>query len=253
MIATDPVETLEHLAYEAWPAEDVESLRGWRLRAMRGVTRRANSVWTFEGERGGSLEARIERVEQWYAARGLAPTFQITGRSSPEGLDAVLAQRGYAVDAPVSIQVAATDDVLAHGGEGDAVVARTWSGAWFEISGHRGRFAEVTDIYRGLLQRIGTSARFALARVEGQAVAVGLGVVGKGWMGVFSMLTLPSVRRRGAARAVLRGLAMAAREEGLGSLYLQVERSNPAAIALYEAASFRELYGYHYRLLAPRP
>jgi len=58
---------------------------------------------------------------------------------------------------------------------------------------------------------------------------------------------LPAARRRGAARAVLAALAADAREEGVEGLYLQVERSNAAAIALYASASFRELYGYHYR------
>ena len=246
----DPVDTLERCAYDAWPAEEVERLRGWRLRAMRGVTRRANSVWTFEGVSDGSLLQRIDRVEAWYAARALAPTFQVTDRSRPEGLEALLAQRGYAIDAPVSIQIARVDDVLASGGSGDALVTRTWSDEWFEISAFRGRFAKVADTYRDLLVRIGTRARFALARIDGQPVAVGLGVLGAGWMGVFSMLTLPSARRRGAARAVLRALAATAREEGIDALYLQVERSNAAAMALYAAASFRELYGYHYRVRA---
>ena len=245
----DRIETLERCAFDAWPAEEVEALSGWRLRAMRGVSRRANSVWTFEGALDGSLEERIERVEAWYAARGLAPTFQVTKRSRPEGLDALLAQRGYAVDAPVSIQVARTDDVLARGGD-SALVERTCVPEWFEISAHRGRFAKVAGTYRGLLDRIGSSGRFALARIDGQPAAVGLGVVSARWMGVFSMLTLPSARRRGAAGAVLRGLAATAREEGIDALYLQVERDNAAAIALYAAASFRELYGYHYRVRA---
>jgi ribosomal protein S18 acetylase RimI-like enzyme len=247
LAGVDPVDVLERCAYDAWPAEEVERLRGWRLRAMRGVTRRANSVWTFEGT-PDSLQQRIDRVEVWYAAHRLAPTFQITDRSRPEGLDAALAKRGYAIDAPVSIQIARADDVLARGASDDALVTRTWSDEWFEISALRGRFATVADTYRGLLERIGTSARFALARIDGQPAAVGLGVAGAGWMGVFSMLTLPSARRRGAARAVLGALAATARQEGIDALYLQVERSNAAAMALYAAASFRELYGYHYRV-----
>jgi ribosomal protein S18 acetylase RimI-like enzyme len=244
----DRIEKLERCAYDAWPAEEVETLCGWRLRAMRGVTRRANSVWTFEGAPDGPIEQRIDGVEAWYAARGLAPTFQITNRSRPEGLDALLAERSYAIDAPVSIQIARADEVLARGNGGHALVTRTWSDEWFGISGLGGRFAQVADTYRGLLERIGTSARFALARFAGDPVAVGLGVAGAGWFGVFSMLTLPSARRRGAARAVLGALAAAAREEGIDALYLQVERSNAAAMALYAAASFRELYGYHYRV-----
>jgi N-acetylglutamate synthase len=249
----DPVETLELCAYDAWPAEEVESLAGWRLRAMRGVTRRANSVWTFEATGDMSMDRRIDQAEVWYASRGLAATFQVTDRARPEGLDAALAQRRYAIDAPVSIQVAATADVRAVLAPGDASVTRTCSAEWFEISAHRGRFAKVPEIYRGLLERIGPAARFALARVDGQPAAVVLGVVARERMGIFSMLTLPCGRRRGAGRAVLAALAATAHEEGVEALYLQVERDNAPAIALYAAASFRELYGYHYRVAPDVP
>ncbi len=258
----DPIEDIEHCAFEAWPAEEVERLDGWRLRAMHGVSRRANAVWTFEATGQASLEERIERVEAWYVARHLPPTFQVADRARPEGLDAVLERRRYVLDAPVSIQVAAPADVLAATQaratrDGDALVTRACTDEWFELSAHRGRFANVADVYRGLLVRIGPGARFALARLDGQPAAVGLGVISSGIacrrMGIFSMLTLSSSRRRGVAVAVLRALAATAQEEGVGSLYLQVERSNTAAIPLYAAASFRELYGYHYRVAPAAP
>ncbi len=249
----DPVETVELCAYDAWPPEEVEPLAGWRLRAMRGVTRRANSVWTFEATGDVSIDQRVDQAEVWYASRRLAPTFQVTDRARPEGLDGALAQRGYAIDAPVSIQVAAAADVRVALPAGDAGVTRSCPDEWFEISAHRGRFAKVSEIYRGLLQRIGPAARFALARVDGQPAAVGLGVVAGERMGIFSMLTLPSGRRRGAGRAVLAALAATAQEEGIEALYLQVERDNAAAIALYADASFRELYGYHYRVAGEVP
>jgi ribosomal protein S18 acetylase RimI-like enzyme len=268
----DPIDTIEHCAFDAWPAEEVEHLDGWRLRAMHGVSRRANSVWTFEATGQASIEERLPRVEAWYVSRNLVPTFQVTDRARPEGLDAALEQRGYVIDAPVSIQVASPADVLAatqatHSTrDGDAVVTRDCTDEWFELSAHRGRFAKVADVYRALLLRIGPGARFALARIEGQPAAVGLGVISSGiggglrrsaprtrgkasgTMGVFSMLTLPWARRRGVAVAVLRALAATALEEGVETLYLQVERSNTAAVPLYSAASFRELYGYHYRV-----
>ena len=194
----DPVDTTERCAFDAWPAEEVECQAGWRLRATRGVTRRANSVWTLEATGHASVEERVDRAEAWYGSRHLAPTFQIAERALPEGLDAALEHRGYVIDAPVSIQVAATKDVLASTRASDAVVTRTCSEEWFDLSARRGRFAQVADTYRGVLDWIGSAGRFALARVDGLPVAVGLGVVGRGWMGIFSMLTLP--RRGGLGR-----------------------------------------------------
>ncbi len=261
---TDPVDAIERRAYAAWPAEEVMHLGGWRLRAMRGVSRRANSVWPSSGalsdhgaeregggapsERGVELESRIERAEAWYESKGLSAAFQLTRRATPRGLDTALERRGYRVDAPVSIQVARARTVLRGQAGSDVQVSREIPDEWFEISAYKGRFARVAEVYRGLLGRIGPRARYALARVDGEPAAVGLGVIDEGWMGIFSMLTLSSHRRRGAGRAILAGLASAALEDGVEDLYLQVERDNAGAAALYAAASFRELYGYHYRM-----
>jgi GNAT superfamily N-acetyltransferase len=246
----DDVDTIEHCAYDAWPAEEVTDLAGWRLRAMRGVSRRANSVWTGECLGDEPLDVRIERAEAWYRSRALGATFQLTSRAVPAGLDDALERRGYGIDAPVSIQIARARNVVRSQPDGcpSVEVHRDLPDDWFEISAHKGRFARVADVYRGLLARIGSRARYALARVDGEPAAVGLGVIDERWMGVFSMLTLPGHRRQGAGRAILTGLAGAALEHGVNDLYLQVERDNAGAAALYAGASFRELYGYHYRV-----
>jgi GNAT superfamily N-acetyltransferase len=260
----DDVDTIERCAYAAWPAEEVKDLDGWRLRAMRGVSRRANSVWTGgcalleSGQRQASdplafaqgADRHIEQAEAWYGSRGLSASFQLTRRAVPGGLDAALERRGYRIEAPVSLQVARARTVLRvpSGSHPDVQVDRELTEEWFEISAYRGRFVRVADVYRDLLARIGSRARYALARVDGEPAAVGLGVIDERWMGVFSMLTLSNHRRRGAGRAILAGLAGAALEGGVEDLYLQVERENAGAAALYAGASFQELYGYHYRV-----
>lgn len=70
----------EVLALErvAWQAEEIASLGSWRLRAMRGVTNRANSVWAGPGEPDASFASAIAQVEAFYAARRLPAIFQIT-------------------------------------------------------------------------------------------------------------------------------------------------------------------------------
>ena len=129
-------------------------------------------------------------------------------------------------------------------------MADACSADWWSVAGERSRFAAVPDVYRALLARLGPRAGFGLARRRGEPAATGLGVVENGWAGVFSMLTLPEQRGAGAGRAVLGALARWAAARGAQRLYLQVERDNPAALALYAGAGFRERYGYHYRLRA---
>jgi predicted GNAT family acetyltransferase len=54
-------------------------------------------------------------------------------------------------------------------------------------------------------------------------------------------------RRRGLARSIVSGIAHAAVGQGVKTLYLQVERENEMARAVYKKLGFAERYGYHYR------
>ena len=241
---------LEARALAAWPAAEVEALGGWRLRATSGVTRRANSAWTSGPT--DDLARAIARSEAFYAERGLPAIFQICP-ASPPGLDEALAARGYATEAPVAILTAPLAELSAEAPAGARVrVDRELADDWFELSGGRGRFAEVQPVYRGILERIGASggarAGYALASLDGEPAASALGVADGTWLGVFSVATLPPFRRRGAATALLRALARWGERLGARRAYLQVERDNRIAFELYQRDGFREAYGYHYRV-----
>lgn len=239
---------LERAALAAWPAADVVDVDGWKLRAMHGITRRANSAWTAQAHGTLSLGERLRRTEAFYAERRQDCIVHVTPLSPPE-LDSELEQRGYAIDAPVSVQTAAlnkllTEPMLPAG----ARVERTWFDAWWEVSVRRGRYAAVPDHFGGLLQRLGDRALYAVAELQGETAAVGLGVVDGEWLGVFGMHTLPLQRRRGLGSRVIRALAHSARDLGVTKAYLQVERDNVGALALYRHLGFVEHYSTHYRL-----
>jgi GNAT superfamily N-acetyltransferase len=245
----DPdVLTLEEAAFAAWPAAEVRALGPWRLRNMAGVTNRANSAWAGPGTPVGGLEAAVDEVERFYAARSLAPMFQVMPLSDPR-LDPLLAARGYAIFDPVSVRVAQAVGVAQLPGRMGAGCESALSEVWFEVSGRRGRFAgEATDVYRGLLERLAGRAGFASAcDASGRIAAVGLTVLAPPLAGVFSMLTLPEQRRRGLGEAVLAALARFAAERGAQHLYLQVEVENAPARALYARSGFRESHRTHYR------
>jgi len=132
-----------------------------------------------------------------------------------------------------------------------ACVETEISADWFELAARRGRYADVPEVFRGLLARIGTDAGFALASIDGRPAATGLGVCDRGWLGVFAMATLPELRGRGAATGLLDALRSWALSRGATRAYLQVERDNGPALALYRRDGFREVYGYHYRVPSP--
>ncbi|HET7542116.1 MAG TPA: GNAT family N-acetyltransferase [Polyangiaceae bacterium] len=251
MALTSRVLEIEEHALSAWPAAESEAVAGWCLRAMSGVSRRANSVWTGRATGTSSLEQRIAHAESFYRSRSLVPSFQISTHAQPSGLDAALAARGYQLVSPVSVQTALPGDVARASTSSNvrAEVEQRMSETWFELSARRGRFAQVEDVYRGLLTRLSTRASFAIAFIDDCPAAVGLGVGGARWFGISSMFTLPEFRGQGAARAVLRALAAHALERG-ETLYLQVERENQAALALYSSVGFTHHHTYHYRQAA---
>jgi RimJ/RimL family protein N-acetyltransferase len=89
-----------------------------------------------------------------------------------------------------------------------------------------------------------------LLKISEQNAAVGLGVVERGWIGLFSIDTGAAFRKRGAATAIIRALMKWGQTFGATQTYLQVVPQNAAAMNLYSKLGFKKLYHYHYRELA---
>ncbi|CAN5663804.1 hypothetical protein BH23DEI1_BH23DEI1_05880 [soil metagenome] len=77
-------------------------------------------------------------------------------------------------------------------------------------------------------------------------VAVGVAVMGEGWMGIFDVATMPESLRQGHATRVVRALSAWGSEMGGGSHYLQVAVANVGARSLYERLGYRTAYTYVY-------
>ena len=246
------VRLVEELASNAWPAYVVQVVGGWRLRFTPEVrARRSNSVLPLDDDGSVALEEKLEVVEDFYGRRDVPVRYQISPGVAPDGLDVLLEERGFAVEAPVHVQTAPIDRVVSPTSraafEGMVQIssepAEPWLATWTELY----RRGDPRTVRRLILDRIGPTTGFALLEAGGRAMAVGMGVVERGWLGVFSMGTLPDVRRQGAGRAVLNALARWGESEGATRAYLQVEEDNEPAHRLYEGGGFRTAYGYHYR------
>ena len=232
-------EELEAVAYEFWRAPEVEELDGWRLRFGHGITGRANSVWP-NGAGTLPLAEKIDRVEAWYRERGRPTLFQLTEAARPDGLDAVLAARGYERrGVPVSVETASLDEVIARS-SGDAEVTDDADDAWLELWAGSRNFAD-----RAAARELLMLGDAAFARLGD--VAVGRGVVAGAWLGITSMVTVPGARRRGHARAIVHALACWSVSRGCRRAMLQVESTNDAARALYAGLGFVPQHEYHYR------
>ena len=259
----DPLH-LETIAANAWPAAEIVELDGWRLRFAAGVTRRANSVWPNAAAGALTLDAKIAAAEAFYAGHGQPAIFQISPPQQPPNLDEILAARGYAHHAPTLVQTASLANMVAAAATNRAAALHPpqlvthpcavslsphFDAAWFALYcvGEEAPPAQAA-VRQTILQRIRLPCAYATLHCDGVPVAVALGVVEAGWLGLFNVVTLPAYRRQGAARALLAALADWAARHGAGNAYLQVMERNTAAQALYARVGFTTAYGYHYRV-----
>lgn len=255
MIDPKAIFMLETLAAHAWPAVEVETCDGWQLRSAQGITRRANSVWPNSDNGALALETKLTHVERFYAERSLPARFQICAAMQPAELDDVLAARGYVLEAPTFVQIAPLRTLLErlpslrHYPAFEVEVSEEFDPAWFDLYCTAEQIGErAAAVRRSILERIAPLHGFVTLYADSIPAAVGLGVVEAGWLGIFSMATLPAFRRRGAARAILRTLAVWAQLYDAHFSYLQVMEENLPAQHLYASAGFRTAYRYHYRV-----
>lgn len=237
---------LEELALAAWPAHMTVLDDGWVIRLSGGHTKRANSV-TALASSTRPLTDKVAYAESLFVRHDLTPVFRLTALADA-GLDGMLEARGYrraeesvVMIAPLADQPIVADAriVVSNG------VSRDWVSAYAALQ-------HLDPARTSALQQMMTSIapRQATAQVEenGVIVGFGLGVVDRGVIGVFEVLTHPSARRRGIARQIMAALLAWGATCGARETYLQVVATNAAAIRLYADMGYQEAYRYWYRI-----
>lgn len=224
-------------------------LGDWIMRADAGVTRRANSVFPF-GDPGLPLDEAIKYVINFYRNRELIPRFQMSKASIPRGLDDALAQRGFAYEMKTYVHTCRIEDVLKISGGYQVEMSSEPNNEWFSsysrISGHS---AEVLRVRKGIFERMPVEKRFTSVRERGSVIGISIGVIYRGWLGIFGVRTDEEHMRKGVAKSINRALISWAKDMGAQEAYLQVEADNESAIHLYESLGFRQKFTYWYRQL----
>ena len=83
---------------------------------------------------------------------------------------------------------------------------------------------------------------------EGIPKAIALGVLERGMVGIYDLVTDTRCRRQGCATQILSTILGWAISNGATSAYLQVMSDNQTALRLYEKLGFAYCYKYWYRM-----
>lgn len=241
---------LERQLLAVMAPEEAWTLPGWHCGATEGGSvGRVNSA-AATAEVDGAARAGVTEVAASYAARGHRPRLRLTP----------LAGRGVAEQALALGWVAGTETLvmaarLPAAAPGTSLVRSSATLSWAErasaswrqvhVAGHDA--TEADERLRLALNARGQTAYFE-ARVDPDAgaVAIGLGVVGDGLLGVYDVLTVAEHRRGGHARRLLQAMLAWGAQAGAEEAYLQVAAGNAAAVSLYAGLGFEVVYSYRY-------
>ena len=89
-------------------------------------------------------------------------------------------------------------------------------------------------------------ARYLSLLSDGVTVATARMAISESWAIVTRLIVAQSHRRQGFAELLMQAAIAISREEGVQKMCLQVDRSNPAALALYEKMGFRVHHTYSF-------
>jgi ribosomal protein S18 acetylase RimI-like enzyme len=246
---TDLSRHLDRIAADAFPAIENVDLDGWILRAS-GLApwARTRSVWTAHAGDSLTMTQRLAAVRAFYDGRPYPPLFMVCDHSHPAGLPDALMADGWSPWDGAQVQAVTPSPPLSGDRWCRVPAQRVSTDAWSEASRVIQGWDDATAAANAdLLTRTpGTVVGVAATGDNGSVIGLGRGVVFDGWLGIFAMITAADDRGRGVGASVVAELLRQGAALGAVGAYLQVERHNTAALALYRAAGFTGVYDYDY-------
>jgi ribosomal protein S18 acetylase RimI-like enzyme len=250
-LETDPalILALESRLVNAWPSFDYQVYDGWLLRLAKGYSKRANSAAALVP--GAVLdEGLIDHMVEHFIVENVRPTFRLTSLESPD-VDRMLEARGFRLIEPTQ---ALTREIPEDCTIDPAIILEPKvSTRWVrETAQSYGGEKSDDSILVGIVSRIRQQAVFATLDLDDRHVAWGLGVVERGYVGLFDIVVAPELRGIGLGRRVVTSLMAWGREQGAHTAYLQVREDNTVARALYRDIGFTPAYRYTHRVMPGR-
>jgi ribosomal protein S18 acetylase RimI-like enzyme len=239
--------SVEEMSLNHWQPLSTLFYDGWILRFADGYTKRANSVSPIYYSTE-NIERKIEECEKMYTDNCLPTVFKMTPFVHPSDLDAILEDRGYILVDRTSIRTVKLGD-FSEFKSAVCSIEETVSHRWIETYIRLNNVdPKHRDTILRMLSNIRSKTGFASLYHMGEVVACGFGVIERGYIGLYDVVTEVSHRNRGFGEQMIRSLLRWGRKNGAEYSYLAVVANNAPALRLYEKLGYSEIYRYWYRV-----
>ncbi|MCM2534837.1 GNAT family N-acetyltransferase [Neobacillus pocheonensis] len=241
------IHNIEELSLNAWTALQTMLYDGWLIRFSNGYTKRANSVNPIY-KSIEDLDKKIHYCENIFDARNLKPVFKMSESVYPETLDIVLEGHGYIAIDHTSVQLLLLSKLrepLIHTVKLDERLNDEWLNQFCKLNNQK---ETNKATMKQMLSLILPKTCFISLYDNETVVACGLGVLERGYLGIFDIVTDLHYRNRGFGEQLMLNLLKWGKENGAEYAYLQVMLNNGPALKLYSKLGFQESYQYWYRV-----
>lgn len=241
------VRRLEAVGFRAWPAASVHYDGSWLVRLTAGhPSRRLNSVNPLDPSDYRDIDIRLERAAKKFSDYGRPLLVRQTPLTPPK-LVAFMDAAGWSEAGRTTVMMAelaalARDDGMDHLPSRD--VGR-FVDARIRVAGDDPALKPgLTEIINAIKPECGL---FIFEEPDFGPTAVTIAVHDNDLVGILQLGVAAERRSKGLGIAVLHAALRWAKLKGARQAWVQVEDDNPAAIALYRRAGFKDIYRYSYR------
>lgn len=239
----DKIRFFEEMAANAHVALNVMQYDGWLLRFAQGHTNRANSISTLYPSTI-DLDDKISYCEGYYKKQNLPCVFKITDQDIE--LNASLQKRGYEAVTPTDVMLLDLSGQSYQ--EGACVFSKepteAWLSSYFLYEGITDEARQ--DIFRQMLSKVQVDTIYCSLLHDGKVVACASAAIEQGYMLLQNVVVNPEFRGCGFGKMLCRALISKAKECGARYSYLQVVKSNEAALSMYTKLGYEKVYSYWY-------
>jgi len=241
----------EELQSNAFPALQTVFYDGWSIRFGGGFTYRVNCANPMYPEALSAAE-KIAYTEKLYRDSGLSMAIvKLHEGMEPEQLRACGAELdtlGYGTERDGNIFVCPLETF--HGTpKAGVLIADVMEEEWLDgFLTMNGTADAQREAAVQMLKNIHYPIAAASIMEGGRMIACGLGVIERGYVGLYDIYVDAACRRRGLGSDICTAIMNYGKENDCHTAYLQVLSDNVGARALYRGLGYRETYEYWFRI-----